>query len=45
MCLSENSSAPLGREKKAITSGEGGRENGQGGEEWEWKRENRSSIG
>jgi hypothetical protein len=30
---SEDASVPLGREKKAITSGEGGRESGHGEEE------------
>ena len=29
-CPSEDASVPLGREKKAITSGEGGREGGRG---------------
>ena len=28
-CLSEDTSVPLGREKKAITSGEGGRDLGE----------------
>ena len=32
-CPSEDASVPLGREKKAITSGEGGRESGHGEEE------------
>ena len=49
-CPSEDASVPLGREKKAITSGEGGRDlqgnmdrvGGSGGKEnliWYWVRE------
>jgi hypothetical protein len=36
-CPNENASDPLGREKKTITSGEGGREEGrEGGREGKW---------
>ena len=41
-CPSENTSVPLGREKKAITNGEGGTWEGIGGEGnliWYWVRE------
>jgi hypothetical protein len=42
MCLSEDTSVPLGREKKEITSGERGRDIGvkvDGGGEKEWGKE------
>ena len=40
-CPSEDASVPLGREKKAITSGEGGRNlGGEGDGEWWWRERN-----
>jgi hypothetical protein len=41
-CPSEGASVPLGKEKKAITSGEGGRE--EPGRESEWERGNFCGI-
>jgi hypothetical protein len=38
-CPSEDASVPLGREKKATTSGEGGRDLGEGNLIWYWVRE------